>query len=113
MNINQKTTLLILMNFSSISSNFAYLMEDCPDKIDDDQKQNHNDGITIRKQDFINVVNHLIDGDRFSQILIQRLLINFSDTAETLRAFEYRAQRSANQKNINRDNMTLALIRIK
>lgn len=44
---------------------------------------------------------------------IQRLLINFSDTAETLRAFEYRAQRSANQKNINRDNMTLALIRIK
>ena len=77
-NINQKTTLLILMNFSSISSNFAYLMEDCPDKVDDDPKQNHNDGITIRKQDFINVVNHLIDGDRFSQILIQRLLINIT-----------------------------------
>ena len=27
-NINEKTTLLILMNFSSLSNNFAFLMED-------------------------------------------------------------------------------------
>lgn len=76
-NINQKTTLLILMNFSSISSNFSYLMQ----KNENDPKQdegNNIDGMTIKKKDFINVINHLIDSDRFSQILIQRLLINIT-----------------------------------
>ena len=77
-NINQKTTLLILMNFSSISSNFSYLMQGGDEKEDKNKEGNNNNGMTIKKKDFINVVNHLIDSDRFSQILIQRLLINIT-----------------------------------
>ena len=76
-NINQKTTLLILMNFSSISSNFSYLMQS-DGKKKEESNVNNIDGMTIKKQDFVNVINHLIDSDRFSQILIQRLLINIT-----------------------------------
>jgi hypothetical protein len=96
-NINQKTTLLILMNFSSISSNFTYLMQNDDEnnnennnnnfignkkkninKNKDSNNNDQNSNIMIKKKDFINVVNHLIDADRFSQILIQRLLINIT-----------------------------------
>ena len=97
-NINQKTTLLILMNFSSISSNFTYLMQNDDENNNENNNNNNfignkkknnnknkdsnnndqNSNIMIKKKDFINVVNHLIDADRFSQILIQRLLINIT-----------------------------------
>ena len=74
-NINEKTTLLILMNFSSLSSNFSFLMENYKEpinKIDDKKKLN------LTKKGFIEMINHLIDSDKFSQILIQRLLINIT-----------------------------------
>ena len=74
-NINEKTTLLILMNFSSLSSNFAFLMEDYkePFHIYEDKKK-----FNLTKKGFIEMINHLIDSDKFSQILIQRLLINIT-----------------------------------
>ena len=74
-NINEKTTLLILMNFSSLSSNFAFLMENYkepPNKNEAKKKLN------LTKKGFIEMINHLIDSDKFSQILIQRLLINIT-----------------------------------
>ena len=74
-NINEKTTLLILMNFSSLSSNFAFLMEDYkePMNLYEDKKK-----FNLTKKGFIEMINHLIDNDKFSQILIQRLLINIT-----------------------------------
>ena len=74
-NINEKTTLLILMNFSSLSSNFAFLMENYkePTYINEDKKR-----FKLTKKGFIEMINHLIDNDKFSQILIQRLLINIT-----------------------------------
>ena len=71
-NMTQKTTLLLLMNFSSLSNNFEFLMQDY--KESKSKKKN----INLTKKDFIQVVNQLIDSDRFSQILIQRLLINIT-----------------------------------
>ena len=74
-NMTQKTTLLLLMNFSSLSNNFEFLMQENNDnKIPNKNKKN----INLTKKDFIQVVNQLIDSDRFSQILIQRLLINIT-----------------------------------
>ena len=78
-NMSQKTTLLLLMNFSSLSNNFEFLMQDYEEnknnkKINGSEKKN----INLSKKDFIQVVNQLIDSDRFSQILIQRLLINIT-----------------------------------
>ena len=73
-NINEKTTLLILMNFSSLSSNFAFLMEDYKEPKYSDNKKKFN----FTKKGFIEMINHLIDSDKFSQILIQRLLINIT-----------------------------------
>ena len=66
-NMTQKTTLLLLMNFSSLSNNFEFLMQENNDnKIPNKNKKN----INLTKKDFIQVVNQLIDSDRFSQILI-------------------------------------------
>ena len=74
-NINEKTTLLILMNFSSLSSNFAFLMENYEKpKFLINKKKKFN----LTKKGFIEMINHLIDSDKFSQILIQRLLINIT-----------------------------------
>ena len=74
-NINEKTTLLILMNFSSLSSNFAFLMENYKEtgNTNKDKKK-----LKLTKKGFIEMINHLIDSDKFSQILIQRLLINIT-----------------------------------
>ena len=49
-NINQKTTLLILMNFSSISSNFSYLMQGGEEKEEKNKDGNNNNGMTIKKK---------------------------------------------------------------
>jgi hypothetical protein len=83
--INKKTTLLILMNFSSIASNFSYLQLSQVRKKNDgnlndstDQMLDYVDGFTIPKKDIISIVNHLLDSDKFSQTLIQRFLINIT-----------------------------------
>lgn len=44
---------------------------------------------------------------------IERLIDNFSNIEEALKAFEIKAGRIASQKKISRDNMTVALIKIK
>ena len=44
---------------------------------------------------------------------IARLIDNFSNIEDTLKAFEMKAERIASQKKIIRDNMTVALIKIK
>jgi hypothetical protein len=135
-NINKKTTLLILMNFSSVSSNFSYLKMDSNPIYSSSTKNDNNllgttisnflplnnnnikflntqmsnvtshplgnmignslvrketnvndstekmvdnvEGMTIKKKDLVNIIDHLLDSDRFSQILIQRLLINIT-----------------------------------
>ena len=79
-NMTQKTTLLLLMNFSSLSNNFEFLMQEHKDNGGNDKKNNNTEkkNINLTKKDFIQVVNQLIDSDRFSQILIQRLLINIT-----------------------------------
>ena len=74
-NITQKTTLLLLMNFSSLSNNFSFLMQDYKEQPNPNGEKNK---INLTKKDFVQVVNQLIDSDRFSQILIQRLLINIT-----------------------------------
>ena len=74
-NITQKTTLLLLMNFSSLSNNFSFLMQDYKEQPNINLEKNK---INLTKKDFVQVVNQLIDSDRFSQILIQRLLINIT-----------------------------------
>ena len=74
-NITQKTTLLLLMNFSSLSNNFSFLMQDYKEQPGSYPEKNK---INLTKKDFVQVVNQLIDSDRFSQILIQRLLINIT-----------------------------------
>ena len=74
-NITQKTTLLLLMNFSSLSNNFSFLMQDYKEQLNSNPEKNK---INLTKKDFVQVVNQLIDSDRFSQILIQRLLINIT-----------------------------------
>ena len=74
-NITQKTTLLLLMNFSSLSNNFSFLMQDYKEQRSANSEKNK---INLTKKDFVQVVNQLIDSDRFSQILIQRLLINIT-----------------------------------
>jgi hypothetical protein len=83
--INKKTTLLILMNFSSIASNFSYLQlstlrKKTEGNLNDstDQMLDYVDGMTIPKKDIISIVNHLLDSDKFSQTLIQRFLINIT-----------------------------------
>jgi hypothetical protein len=83
--INKKTTLLILMNFSSIATNFSYLQLSTVRKktegnLNDstDQMLDYVDGMTIPKKDIISIVNHLLDSDKFSQTLIQRFLINIT-----------------------------------
>ena len=74
-NITQKTTLLLLMNFSSLSNNFSFLMQDYKEQQNPNAEKSK---INLTKKDFVQVVNQLIDSDRFSQILIQRLLINIT-----------------------------------
>ena len=74
-NITQKTTLLLLMNFSSLSNNFSFLMQDYKEQNNQNKEKSK---INLTKKDFVQVVNQLIDSDRFSQILIQRLLINIT-----------------------------------
>lgn len=44
---------------------------------------------------------------------IERLIANFNNIEEALKAFEMKAGRIASQKKISRDNMTVALIKIK
>jgi len=44
---------------------------------------------------------------------ICRILSNFSDTQDALNALELKAQKAAKNGNINRDNMTVALIKVK
>lgn len=44
---------------------------------------------------------------------IERLIDNFSNIEDALKAFEMKAERIASQKKISRDNMTVALIKIK
>jgi len=77
-NMTQKTTLLLLMNFSSFSNNFEFLMQEHDDNKKMNNKNSVKKNINLTKKDFIQVVNQLIDSDRFSQILIQRLLINIT-----------------------------------
>ncbi len=80
-NMTQKTTLLLLMNFSSLSNNFEFLMQDYKENKKKGNNNNNNKdkkNINLTKKDFIQVVNQLINSDRFSQILIQRLLINIT-----------------------------------
>jgi len=90
--INKKITLLILMNFSSIPSNFSYLTTvpgifkddansaefiNCPNESTEGFFQKV-EGNTITKNDIFNIINDLLDSDKFSQILIQRFLINIT-----------------------------------
>jgi len=65
---NKKTTLLILMNFSSVPQNFNYLVKG----------SSQESQATIPKKNIKEIVDHLIDSDTFSQILIQRFLINIT-----------------------------------
>lgn len=66
--LNKKTTLLILMNFSSVPQNFNYLVKG----------SNLDTQATIPKKNIKEIVDHLIDSDTFSQVLIQRFLINIT-----------------------------------
>ena len=100
--LNKKTTLLILMNFSSVPSNFNYLINGLKGKSDiheyssslnknnivskssnfdliNQDIDNTNDApVTIPKKNIEEIVDHLIDSDAFSQVLIQRFLINIT-----------------------------------
>ena len=44
---------------------------------------------------------------------IKRILSNFSNIEDALKALEIKAQKAARSKNVNRDNMTVALVKIK
>ena len=74
-NITQNTTLLLLMNFSSLLNNFPFLMQDYKEQPSANSEKNK---LNLTKKDFVQVVNQLIDSDRFRPILIQRLLINIT-----------------------------------
>jgi len=91
--MNKKITLLILMNFSTIPSNFSYLINYSniiPNNNNPDGQITKDQNIStercleslnsnkISKNDIFFIINDLLDSDKFSQILIQRFLINIT-----------------------------------